>query len=492
MIKKIIVLGGGSAGFIAALTLKSKIPALDVLVIRSKDIGIIGVGEGSTYALTSFLHEYLRVNEKKFFSIARPTFKLGLRFIWGPRPHFNYSFGPSVDQRLDPALPHAAGFYAEEDMECIDPISAMMTYDRVFERTVAGPRIHRSLAYHFENEKFVRYLEGYATGVGVRVLDDTVGEVRQDENGISALVLKSGRIESAELYVDCSGFGSLLLGKALNEPLIGYDRSLFCDRAVVGGWERADEVIKPYTTCETMNSGWCWQIELEQRINRGYVYSSNFISDDEAEKEFRSANPKVGPTRVVRFISGRYQRNWVKNVIALGNAAGFVEPLEATALSIMALQTRDLTQTLIESDLCPRPSQIACNNRAHAWKWEGIRKFLAVHYKFNTRLETPFWSACRNDTDLAGAEEVVEYYRENGPAPYWGPTLLDLNDHNGFGGYAALLLGQKVPFHRSRQPTDAERKIWESRKKINAETAVRSMTVKEALDVVHSNRWEWR
>ncbi len=153
------------------------------------------------------------------------------------------------------------------------------------------------------------------------------------------LRLESGRRETADLYLDASGFASVLLGKALGEPFVSYDKTLFCDRAVVGGWDRKDPedmVIKPYTTCETMNCGWCWQIEHENRINRGYVYSSGFISDEEAEKEFRMKNPKVGPTRIVRFVSGRYRNVWVKNVVAVGNAGGFVEPLEATALGAMA------------------------------------------------------------------------------------------------------------------------------------------------------------
>src|SRR6185295_11905809 len=106
--------------------------------------------------------------------------------------------------------------------------------------------------------------------------------VRQDERGVSGLVMRSGQLMTADLYVDCSGFVSLLLGKSLGEPFVGFERSLFCDRAVVGGWDRADEVIQPYTTCETMDAGWSWQIEPDARINRGYVYSSAFISDDEA------------------------------------------------------------------------------------------------------------------------------------------------------------------------------------------------------------------
>lgn len=490
MINRVIVLGGGSAGFLAALTLKRKLPALNVLVIRSKDIGIIGVGEGSTFALTKFLHDYLQINEKKFFSVAHPTFKLGLRFIWGPRPYFNYTFGAGPEQMAGD-LPKSLGFYADQDMENWDLYSAMMTHDRAFERAGIGPKFHNSLAYHFENEKFVTFLEDYAQAAGVEIRDDTVLEVQQNQAGIAGLVLKSGATEAADLYVDCSGFASVLLSKALGEPFISFKSSLFCDRAVVGGWERTSEVIKPYTTCETMDSGWCWQIEHESRINRGYVYSSDFISDEKVAQEFRTANPKVGATRVVRFVSGRYERRWVKNVVAIGNAAGFVEPLEATALGVIGIQSRHLAQTLIESDQQPTPTQIACTNADHAWEWDAIRRFLAIHYKFNTRLNTPFWHECRERTDLAGAEGIVDYYRENGPAPYWISTLFKEHDQFGYAGYATLLMGQQVPFRKTHVPTDAERQIWERRRQKNKQAALAAMSVRETLDVLHSPKWTW-
>src|SRR4051794_4012552 len=183
VVNKVVVLGGGSAGFMAAIALKAKLPALDVLVIRSKDIGIIGVGEGSTVALTRFLHEYLKVGLKRFHEVARPTWKMGLHFIWGPRPHFHYTFGPGMEARY-PDMPKARGFYCDADDQYADLYSAMMTHDRVFERAGAGPRLHDAFSYHFENERYVQFLEGYAVALGVRTLDDTVVEVRQDEQGV--------------------------------------------------------------------------------------------------------------------------------------------------------------------------------------------------------------------------------------------------------------------------------------------------------------------
>ena len=132
MVEKVVVLGGGSAGFMAAMALKSKLPALVVKVIRSKDIGIIGVGEGSTAGLTDFLHKYMEIGLKKFHEVAQPSWKLGLKFLWGPRPYFNYTFGPGLEVRSDRSLPKANGYYCEHDIEYTDPYSAFMTHDRVF------------------------------------------------------------------------------------------------------------------------------------------------------------------------------------------------------------------------------------------------------------------------------------------------------------------------------------------------------------------------
>ena len=494
MIIRVVILGGGSAGFIAALALKSKLPDLEVQIIRSKDIGIIGVGEGSTPAFTRFLHDYLGMNMKKFFAIAQPTWKLGLRFLWGTRPHFNFSFNAGQMAGAMKELQRIRACYCFKEMENEEPLSALMSQDRVFERAQNGsPVLHSSIAYHVENEKFVRFLEEYAVALGATIMDDTVKEVEQNEAGVAALRLESGRRETADLYLDASGFASVLLGKALGEPFVSYDKTLFCDRAVVGGWDRKDPedmVIKPYTTCETMNCGWCWQIEHENRINRGYVYSSGFISDEEAEKEFRMKNPKVGPTRIVRFVSGRYQNVWVKNVVAIGNAGGFVEPLEATALGAMASTCMILTNTLKELNCEMTPSVQRQFNRQQAAIWDDIRDFLAVHYKFNKRFDTSFWRHCWDATDLAGAAELVELYRENGPS-LWLNQMFTKDNPFGTNGYFALLVGQQVENGQRYQPSADELRIWNAERQKNKAMALRGLTVRETLGKIRSPNWRW-
>ena len=164
--------------------------------------------------------------------------------------------------------------------------------------------------------------------------------------GVGALHLRVGERIVADLFVDASGFRSELLGRFLQEPFRSFDDSLFCDRAVIGGWARTNEALHPYTTAETMEPGWAWQIEHEHWVNRGYVYSSRFISDDAARDGVPRA--KIRRSRlsraIVRFRTGRYERNWVGNVVAIGNSSGFVEPLEASALAIIIAQSRTLAR----------------------------------------------------------------------------------------------------------------------------------------------------
>jgi tryptophan halogenase len=143
---------------------------------------------------------------------------------------------------------------------------------------------HASIGFHIENKKLVAYLEARCRDFNVQITDATVQQVERSEQGVAALILETGERLQADLFIDASGFRSELLGRALEVPYQSFERALFCDRAVIGGWSRTSEPIKPYTTVETMDAGWCWQIEHENWINRGYVYSSRFLSDEAASR----------------------------------------------------------------------------------------------------------------------------------------------------------------------------------------------------------------
>lgn len=492
MIQRILVLGGGSAGFLAAISLKARLPSLQVAVLRSKELGIIGVGEGTTWAFPNYIHGRLSIDPSQFHHMAQPSWKLGIRFFnWGPRPYFDYTFRPQFTSRWE-NLAKPNGYYCEDQIEYADVSPALMSEDKIFLRNqYGGPHIGTDVGYHIENKMFVEFLEAHAARIGVGITDDTVREVRQDEHGITGLVLQSGRTETADLYVDASGFASVLLGQALAEPFVSYRPTLFCDRAVVGGWARTNEPIKPYTTAEGMDAGWCWQIEHEHRINRGYVFASAFISDEEAEREFRAKNPKVQATRFVPFRPGRTERAWVKNVVGVGNACGFVEPLEATSLGVICDECDSLVNSLAESDGQPTPSLVQHYNRRNAGKWDNIRYFLSIHYKYNTALDTPFWRECREKVDIGPAADVVEYYRENGPGIFHRPTLLDGLSQFGLEGYWSMLIGQKVALKRPFVASPKDRESWRQIQQHFKSKAQAAVNIPEALALIRSPEFRW-
>lgn len=253
-VQTIVVLGGGSAGFMAALTLKRKLPNLKIRVVRSPDIGVIGVGEGTTVSFPRHFFEYLKLKPQQFYAETEPTWKLGIKFLWGPRKEFYYTFAYEYQHRY-PELSRNNGFFYQHDQPYAGRISAFMAHDKAFTKRADGfPEFHNHHAFHIENQKLVGWLENVSRQFGVEVIDATV-RPETGPQGITALITDSGERLTADLYIDASGFRSELLGRALNEPFLSFSDALFCDRAVIGGWPRTDEPIKPYTVAETMDAG---------------------------------------------------------------------------------------------------------------------------------------------------------------------------------------------------------------------------------------------
>lgn len=492
MIQNILVVGAGSAGLIAAITLKRKLAGVGVRVVRSPDIGVIGVGEGTTPGFSGHLFGFLGIRQAHFYAQAQPTWKLGIRFLWGPRDRFDYSFAPQFDN-VAGDVPPRQGFYCDEEFRCCNLQSALMAHDKVFTRRPGGdPEFHPWHGFHIENRKLVETLEAVARESGVQFIEGTVRGIERGPMGIAAVLLEDGRRLDADFFVDASGFRSELLGRVLEEPFDSFARSLFCDRAVVGGWDRADEPILPYTTAETMEAGWAWQIEHEHRINRGYVYSSQAISDDAAAAEFLGKNPKASASpRVVKFKSGRYRRAWVENVVAIGNSGGFVEPLEATALMVVCSASRMLVSLLHEASLEPTPTIRKFFNDVMAATWDDIRDFLALHYRLNTRLDTPFWRHCREDTDVSRLAPLLDFYEENGPTSIGRHLLCRYENDFGIEGHLAMLVGNRAPFRRRLAISPAERTTWNERRARFAAQASAGMDVAEALRIIRNPGWRW-
>ncbi len=492
-IRRVLVLGGGSSGLLAALTLKKLHSALEVQVMRSSETGLIGTGEGTTALFPGHLFETLGISKEEFYREVRPTWKQGTRFLWGPREEFHNDFEIQYDRQF-PGLPKPTGYYAAEDCNDLSQATALMNRQKAFATGPLGkPLIKGQYAFHVENHRLVEFLESIARRHGVVITDDTLDHVETAGGQVAALHFKNGGRLTADLYVDASGIRAELIGKALGEPFQSFSGSLFCDRAVIGGWERSDEPIEPFTTVETMNHGWCWQIEHETSIDRGYVYSSKFASDDEALAEFFAKNPKITTKpRVVKFRSGRHERSWVGNVVAVGNSSGFVEPLEATALAQTIYEGRWLAESLRVTGCRPDETNVTYYNRVIGTAWDEIRDFLAFHYKFNSRLDTPFWQHCREATSLGNYEDLYQLYREIGPSPVLlFQTLPERPNLYGVEGFLAMLVGMQVPFDRPHLASPQELELFDRHRTQLASAAKNGVTVRQALDAIRKPSWQW-
>ncbi len=492
MIKHILVLGAGSAGLIAGISLKRKIPNITVHIVRSPEIGVIGVGEGTTPHFPAHLFDYLGISRRHFYTHAAPTWKLGVRFLWGPRGSFDFTFQPQLDSQWSD-LPMANGFYCDGEFRDASLPSSLMHHGKAFARQPDGsPDLQPFHALHIENKSLVETLESVARDIGIEFTDGKVASAERGPGGIAAVVLEDRSRIEADFFIDASGFRSELLGKALEESFVSFDRSLFCDRAVVGGWERTVEPILPYTIAETMDSGWAWQIEHEHHINRGYVYASQSISDDQAADEFLRKNPKAPKSpRVVKFRSGCHRRHWVENVVAIGNAGGFVEPLEATALMVVCSHAKNFVEMLLQSSCSPTPTMRDLYNENTFAAWEDIRDFLALHYRLNTAKDTPFWRHCREDTDISSLAPLLKFYAENGPTGLCRYRLPKPTSAFTVEGFLVMLVGNRIPYDFKHSPTAAELKIWQAHRASLDATARNGIGVRETLAYIRHPAWQW-
>jgi tryptophan halogenase len=490
MIKDLLVLGSGSAGLLAALAIRRKMPRVRVRIVRSPEIGTVGVGESTTPNVPVFIFNYLGIDRRKFFQIAEPTWKLGIHFFWGPRDCFEYPFMQQLDLRY-PNLPRPNGYYCVNDFTAVNLHSALMLEGKAFARRKDGlPDIDGGHAFHLENAKFVKALEWFAVDRNIEFIDGTIQSAQKSEQGLSGVTLEDGRTLTADFFIDASGFRSELIGKALAEPFISFSKSLFNDRAILGSWDRSNEPILPYTTAETMDAGWSWRIDHEKTINRGYVYCSNHITDEQARSEFADKNPKAKISdRIVRFRTGRHERSWVGNVMAVGNAFGFVEPLEATALMMTCWQCQSFTDMV--GDVGDTPSVRDLFNKLWSVAWDEIRDFLTLHFKVNTRLNTPYWNHCRAEADSPGLATILDFYQENGPTGFARYVLSNHETQFGIEGYLVQLVGNKVPYRNVHTPTDAEVQFVNHVRNQNRIMAKQGLTVAESLAIIRHPNWRW-
>ena len=492
-IKSVCIVGAGSAGFLSAVAFKRLMPNLDVKVVYSSKVPVTGVGESTTDIIPRFLHQQLQLDTKRFFAEVRPSWKMGIRFEWGApeQSHFNYGFDQVYSVQNRP-LQRRGAYYALTQPEDAGYFSALMDRDASPLVSVNGQfQLLPGGAYHIPNAPFLTYMKKIAEELGVRLLDgDVIGVETNNSGEVAHLKLEDGREISADMFVDCSGFGSLLLAKTMGEKYVSYSDTLFCDKAVIGSWKR-NGAIKPYTTTETMDHGWCWRIEFEDVVTRGYVFSSQFCSDDEAIAEMKNKNPELGDeVRAIKFPSGRYENYWSKNVVAIGNASGFVEPLEATALHLIAVQLSAVCAAIIDSNYQILPAVRDTINRQFRTMWDDVRDFLAVHYKFNRKLDTPFWQHCRAETGLGEAQGLIDFYTHAGPNRL-GEAYLPRESIFRYEGYLTMLIGQKVPTQFEANLNDQEKLEWDQHRQRIRGIVANALPVRDALQIVNNPQFKW-
>lgn len=404
--KHIAIVGGGTAGWMTANLLRHRWAGLgvDVTLIESADIGTVGVGEGSTPFMRHFFRT-LGIEERDWMPACDATFKSSIRFPGWSRvagyESYVHPFFSEADRELGNLFFTNACLRRRGQAADANPQDFFLAAELARQRRAP---LGTDYAYHFDAGKLGGFLREHAVGLGVRHVVDTVARVEQHENGdIAAVHLKSGARIAADLFVDCSGFKGLLITETLGEPFHPYRDNLFNDRAIAIPTPLVDNEDIPCETVSTaLRHGWAWQIPLTTRYGNGYVYSSDFVSDDEAERELREhlgAAAEGATARRLRMRVGRVKQHWRQNCVAIGLAQGFIEPLEATALMLIQLSVEQFIAAL-EDDGFGRARQSAYNERVNAM-FEGVRDYVVAHYQLNTRRDTDYWRANRANRNIS-------------------------------------------------------------------------------------------
>ena len=486
--RRIAVVGGGTAGWLTALALRRDLPWVEVTLIESKNVPVIGVGEATVPSILPFLHSYLRIDVAALYRAVEPTWKQGIRFEWGLPG--DYCFQAPFDWHIN-GVGMVGALREEGHINAMSLQSVLMSRDRTAILSDTDG-VHRSLlsllpfAYHLDNVRLIRFLREVAAERGVVHLDHTIRDVVRDDRGdVTSVVVDGGQALSFDFYVDCSGFRSLLLEGVMGSKFISFADSLYTDQAVTFNLDHGGH-IKPYTTARTMEHGWCWNIPMRDEDHLGYVHASRFCTADEALDEARSVFPGLRDPRVVRFRSGRHEDVWRGNVAAVGNAYAFVEPLESSGLLMICNTITALSDGL----RCGKRNQAAREavNKTIAHAWERLRWFLAIHFKFNRRSASRFWQECNRSVDVSGIQPALDLFMEGGPLGYRPRQIRERLGGIVFyevAGFDTILMGQQVPIHLPCELDDPA--IWRQRRDAAHAIAHRALPQAEALAVVEAH-----
>src|SRR5438270_1633515 len=418
-IKRVVIAGGGTAGWIAAFALAKQLGALvEVRLVESVEIGRVGVSQCVIRSARTF-HEYMGIDEADFVRAAGSTFKLGISFEDWAREGDRYihSFGTigrstwMVDFQHFWLRARELGVAAEIGGYCLEHQAAAAG------RFGPSKQVPLNYAYHLDAGLYGRYLRGLAENAGVRRVEGKIADVRQNsESGaIEALVLESGPRIEGDLFIDCTGFRALLIGKALGIGFEDWSHWLPTDSALAVQ-TRAVEPPLPYTRAIAHRAGWRWRIPLQHRVGNGLVYSSAHMSDDEARALLDESvvGERLIEPRLIRFKAGYRPKVWVKNCIGIGLSTGFVEPLESTSIHLIMIAVTRLLQVFPHQGVSSAVAERF--NAQAAREIEGIRDFIVLHYRLNERDDSDFWRDCRDMAIPDSLAERIALFREAGHA----------------------------------------------------------------------------
>ncbi len=450
-VRRVLVVGGGSSGWMAAIALATYTSReCQVTLVESDAIGIVGVGEATIPPIRQF-NRFVRVDETAFLRETQGTFKLGIEFHnWGRiGDRYLHQFG-RTGRELDEAvkLHHwwLAGRLAGEAeypaYEDLFPAHALAAVDKFMPPNgrPRDPLNRHTYAYHFDANLYSKHLRRIAEERGAERVEGRITGVERDAGTghVAAVVLEDGRRLEADLFIDCSGFRSLLLGSELEEPFEDWSRWLPADRALAVPTAPAPGPIKPYTQGIAHSVGWQWRIPLQHRTGNGHVFSSNFSSESEAEQRLLATldAPALDQPRLLKFETGRRSRAWVGNVVAVGLSAGFLEPLESTSIHLVQNGIARLIGLFPDREISPIERDLY--NRGMSEMYCDIRDFIILHYKATQRDDTPFWRYVR-DMDIPDTlKDKIELWKLHGRIFREGAELF------GQVSWIAVMLGQNL------------------------------------------------
>jgi tryptophan halogenase len=416
-VNRVIIVGGGTAGWMAAASISKLIgKTIDVTLVESDEIGTVGVGEATIPSMIT-LHRLLKIDERDFMASVQGTFKLGISFENWKNVNENYihSFGFTGKDCWAAGFQHfwlkgkQQGVSSDFGDYCNELQAAKNNKFAVL------PNNGLNYAFHMDAGLYAKYLRKIAEQHGCQRVEGKITDVstNSDTGYIEHLTLENGQMIEGDLFIDCSGFSGLLINKTLKTEYEDWTEFLPCDSAVAVQTKSTQEPI-PYTRSIAREAGWQWRIPLQHRVGNGMVFCSKYLSDDEAVQTLLGnvEGEVLTKPRVIKFTTGQRQQHWNKNCVAIGLAAGFLEPLESTSIHLIQRGILRLLQ------LFPIQGFNKCDidefNMQMREEFLFVRDFIVLHYHVTEREDTPFWRQCKEMKIPETLQHRIDLFKESG------------------------------------------------------------------------------